>query len=59
MTTGLAFMALSPWAKAGLAAVAAKPAIAIRVTVPKREIVDTKVEDIDFILNLALDELEM
>jgi hypothetical protein len=52
-------MALSPWAKAGLDAVAAKPAMAMRVMAPKREILDTAVEDIDFILNIAFDELKI
>jgi hypothetical protein len=52
-------MALSPWAKAGLDAVAARPATETRVTAPKRETLDTTVEDVDFILNLALDELEI
>jgi hypothetical protein len=52
-------MALSPCAKAGLAAVAARPAMAKSVTVPKRETLDTTVEDMDFIVKLALDELKI
>ena len=52
-------MALSPWAKAGLAAVAARPAMAMKVTAPKRETLDKAVEGMDFIVNLALDELKI
>jgi hypothetical protein len=51
LTTGLAFMALSPWAKAGLANEAARPAMVMRVTVPRRETLDTTKEDVDFIFN--------